>query len=171
MLLLTRRTALGLLVESVGGNAEASRLAGIRARRIKITVYVVCALCAGIAGLMNSSNLADADANHAGLWIELDAILAVVIGGTSLTGGRFSLGGTVLGALILQTLKTTIFTIGIPSQANMVFEAAVVIVVCLIQSPDFRDRVISPFRRARPPSAPPIASQPLPVEPRVEVAP
>jgi len=169
--LLTRRTALRLLVESVGGNAEASRLAGIRARRIKITVYVVCALCAGIAGLMNSSNLADADANHAGLWIELDAILAVVIGGTSLTGGRFSLGGTVLGALILQTLKTTIFTIGIPSQVNMVFEAAVVIVVCLIQSPDFRHRVTSPFRRTRPPAAPSVISQPLPVEPRVEVVP
>lgn len=147
---LTRRTALGMLVESVGGNATASRLAGIRARRITVMVYVFCALCAGIAGLMNSSNLADADANHAGLWIELDAILAVVIGGTPLTGGRFSLGGTVLGALILQTLKTTIFTIGIPSQVNMVFEAAVVIVVCLIQSPEFRARVLAPFRRGRP---------------------
>jgi simple sugar transport system permease protein len=146
-LALTRRTALGLLVESVGGNAEASRLAGVRAQRIKIMVYVFCALCAGIAGLMNSSNLAAADANNAGLWIELDAILAVVIGGTPLTGGRFSIGGSVIGALILQTLKTTIFTIGIPSQANMVFEAAVVIIVCLIQSPDFRRRLTEPFRR------------------------
>ena len=91
--------ALGLLVESVGGNAEASRLVGIRARGIKIMVYVFCALCAGIAGLMISSNVAVADGNNAGLWIELDAILAVVIGGTSLTGGRFHLGGTVVGAL------------------------------------------------------------------------
>lgn len=163
---LTRRTALGLLVESVGGNAEASRLAGIRARRIKIMVYVFCALCAGIAGLMNSSNLSDADANNAGLWIELDAILAVVIGGTPLTGGRFSIGGTVLGALILQTLKTTIFTIGIPSQVNMVFEAVVVIVVCLIQSPAFRARVMGPFRRTGPPV--PVAA-PTTVETRVEV--
>jgi galactofuranose transport system permease protein len=163
MLGLTRRTALGMLVESVGGNAEASRLAGVRAKRIKIMVYVFCALCAGIAGLMNSSNLSDADANHAGLWIELDAILAVVIGGTALTGGRFSIGGTVLGALILQTLKTTIFTIGIPSQANMVFEAAVVIIVCLIQSPDFRRRVFGVFRgRSRPPAGPPPPQQPTP---------
>jgi galactofuranose transport system permease protein len=153
MAVLTRRTALGLLVESVGGNAEASRLAGIRARRIKILVYVLCALFAGIAGLMNSSNLADADANNAGLWIELDAILAVVIGGTPLTGGRFSIGGTVLGALILQSLKTTIYTIGVPSQVNMVFEAAVVIIVCLIQSPAFRARLTGPFRRKRSPSA------------------
>jgi ribose/xylose/arabinose/galactoside ABC-type transport system permease subunit len=166
---LTRRPPLGLLVEAVGGNAEASRLAGIRARRIKIMVYVCCALCAGIAGLMNSSNLSNADANNAGLWIELDAILAVVIGGTPLTGGRFSIGGTVVGALVLQTLKTTIFTIGIPSQANMVFEAVVVIIVCLIQSPAFRQRVTDPFRR-RPPAttAPP---QPAQRETPVEVAP
>ncbi|WP_027345129.1 ABC transporter permease [Hamadaea tsunoensis] len=164
MLALTRRTALGLLVESVGGNSEASRLAGVRARRIKIMVYIFCALLAGIAGLMNSSNLSDADANHAGLWIELDAILAVVIGGTPLTGGRFSIGGSVLGALILQTLKTTIFTIGIPSQANMVFEAAVVIIVCLIQSPDFRRRLMAPFRSAPPPPAPAAVSTQEPVE-------
>ncbi len=168
MAALTRRTALGLLVESVGGNAEASRLAGVRARRITIMVYVFCALCAGIAGLMNSSNLADADANHAGLWIELDAILAVVIGGTPLTGGRFSIGGTVLGALILQTLKTTIYTIGVPSQANMVFEAAVVIIVCLIQSAEFRARVFGVFRRRpRPPAATP-ASIPTQLDKPVE---
>ena len=62
---------------------------------------------------MISSNVSSADGNNAGLWIELDAILAVVIGGTSLAGGRFSLGGTRLGALIIQTLTTTIYTIGI----------------------------------------------------------
>jgi simple sugar transport system permease protein len=147
---LTRRTALGLLVESVGGNAEASRLAGVRARRIKLMVYVFCALCAGVAGLWNSSSLGGADANNAGLWIELDAILAVVIGGTPLTGGRFSIGGTVVGALILQTLKTTIFTIGIPAQANMVFEAAVVIIICLLQSTEFRRRVVQLLGLGRP---------------------
>lgn len=165
LLILTRRTALGLLVESVGGNAEASRLAGVRARRIKIMVYMFCALCAGIAGLMNSSNISNADANNAGLWIELDAILAVVIGGTSLTGGRFSIGGTIIGALILQTLKTTIFTIGVPSQANMIFEAAVVILVCLIQSPDFRRRLTAPFRgRGGPPAHAPRQTVETPVE-------
>jgi simple sugar transport system permease protein len=141
---------LGLLVESVGGNAEASRLAGVRARRIKLMVYVFCALCAGVAGLWNSSSLGGADANNAGLWIELDAILSVVIGGTPLTGGRFSIGGTVVGALILQTLKTTIFTIGIPAQANMVFEAAVVIIICLLQSTEFRRRVVRLLRLGSP---------------------
>jgi len=147
LVFLTRRTALGLLVESVGGNAEAARLAGVRAQRIKIMVYVLCGLLAGVAGLWNSSSLGGADANNAGLWIELDAILAVVIGGTPLTGGRFSIGGTVVGALILQTLKTTIFTIGIPAQANMVFEAVVVIIICLLQSAEFRNRISAVFTR------------------------
>lgn len=143
--LITRRTALGLLVESVGGNAEASRLVGIRSRRLKIMAYAFCALCAAIAGLMISSNISAADGNNAGLWIELDAILAVVIGGTSLMGGRFYLTGTVVGALIIQSLTTTILTIGVPSQATLVFKAIVVICVCLLQSPSFRAKL---FRRA-----------------------
>ena len=82
-----------------------------------------------------------ADGNNAGLWIELDGILAVVIGGTSLSGGRFHLGGTVLGALVIQTLNNTLYTIGVPTQTNLVFKAAVVIIVCLLQSPVFRAQV------------------------------
>ncbi|MGI5274528.1 ABC transporter permease [Nonomuraea sp. CA-218870] len=141
---LTRRLALGVLIESVGGNAEASRLAGIRARGIIVMVYAFAALCAGVAGLMISSNVSSADGNNAGLWIELDAILAVVIGGTSLAGGRFSLGGTVIGALIIQTLTTTIYSVGVPPETTLLFKALVVTAVCLIQSQAFRDKV---FRR------------------------
>ena len=125
--LLTRSTALGLLLESVGGNPVASRLVGIRAMRLVALVYVFSALCAALAGLMVSSNVSAADGNNAGLWIELDAILAVVLGGTSLNGGRFSIGGTVLGALIIQTLSTTVYTIGIPPETTLVFKAFVVI--------------------------------------------
>lgn len=139
--LLLRRTALGLLLESVGGNAEASRLVGIRAGGLIAGVYVVCAVCAAVAGLMISSNVSAADSNNAGLWIELDAILAVVLGGTALTGGRFHLGGTVLGALVIQTLTTTIYTIGVPPETTLLFKALVVIAVCLVQSPVFRAKV------------------------------
>jgi galactofuranose transport system permease protein len=135
----TRGTALGLLIESVGGNAEASRLVGIRSRQLKIMAYAACGLCAGIAGLMISSNISAADSNAAGLYIELDAILAVVIGGTSLLGGRFSLTGTVIGALIIQTLTTTIYTFGVPPQTTLVVKALVVIVVCLLQAPRWRE--------------------------------
>jgi simple sugar transport system permease protein len=157
---LTRRTALGMLIESVGGNAEASRLVGIRSRGMIAMVYVFCAFCAGIAGLMISSNVSSADGNNAGLWIELDAILAVVIGGTALSGGRFSLGGTVLGALIIQTLTTTIYTTGVAPETTLVFKAIVVTAVCLIQSPAFRAKVFRgrrPGRAGAPPGGPPLA--------------
>ncbi len=136
--LLARRTALGMLIEAVGINPEASRLAGVRARTILCTVYVFSAFCAAVAGLMISANTSAADANSNGLWIELDAILAVVVGGTSLAGGRFSLTGTLVGALFIQTLKTTINVIGIPSEMNYLFKAIVVIAVCLLQSPRAR---------------------------------
>lgn len=135
---LTRRTALGMLIESIGINPEASRLSGVRSRTITWTVYVFTAFCAGLAGLMIAANTSAADANSAGLWIELDAILAVVIGGTSLAGGRFSLAGTLVGALFIETLRTTIPNIGIPVETNYVFKAVVVIAVCLIQSPKAR---------------------------------
>ncbi|MEH1100880.1 ABC transporter permease [Micromonospora sp. CPCC 205561] len=151
----TRRTALGLIVESVGGNAEASRLAGIRSGRIVFLVYVASAACAALAGFMMTANVSSADGNAAGLWIELDAILAVVIGGTSLAGGRFSLGGTVLGALIIQTLTTTVYAMNISPQTSLLFKAVVVIAVCLIQSPAFRAR----FSRRRGSTARPAPKQ------------
>jgi ribose/xylose/arabinose/galactoside ABC-type transport system permease subunit len=144
---LVRRSALGLLIESVGGNAEASRLAGVHSRRLVWLVYAFSATMAGTAGLMISSNVASADGNNAGLWIELDAILAVVIGGTSLAGGRFSFAGTVVGALLIQTLTTTIFTIGIPPETTLLFKALVITLVCLLQSPAFRAKVLRGGRR------------------------
>ncbi|HXD60770.1 MAG TPA: ABC transporter permease [Lacisediminihabitans sp.] len=144
---LTRKTALGVLIESVGINPQASRLAGVRSRSIIWTVYVFSAVCAGVAGLMISSNVTAADANNAGLWIELDAILAVVIGGTSLMGGRYSLMGTLIGAFIIQTLTTTVYTVGIPPEVTLVFKAIVVIAVCLLQSPAMQARIRNMRRR------------------------
>lgn len=150
--LLTRRTALGMLIEAVGINPEASRLAGVRSRTIIWTVYVFGAVCAGLAGLIIAGNTNSVNANSLGLWIELDAILAVVIGGTALTGGRFSLLGTVVGALFITTLARTIPNIGIPSEANYLFKAVVVVAVCLVQSP--RARAAFRVRRHRPPAQP-----------------
>jgi galactofuranose transport system permease protein len=160
--LVTRRTALGTLVEAVGINPEASRLAGVRSRGIVWTVYVFCALCAAVAGLMISSNVNAADANNAGLWLELDAILAVVIGGTSLAGGRYSIAGTLLGALTIQTLTTTIYSVGIPPEVSLVFKAAVVILVFLAQAPNVR--ALLGRRRRREHTPPPAAPPAVPVE-------
>lgn len=152
--LVTRRTALGTLVEAVGINPEASRLAGVRSRSLVWTVYVFAALCAAVAGLMISSNVNAADANNAGLWLELDAILAVVIGGTSLAGGRYSIAGTLLGALTIQTLTTTIYSVGIPPEVSLVFKAVVVILVFLAQAPKVRS-LLARRRRGRPADVPP----------------
>jgi galactofuranose transport system permease protein len=148
--LLTRRTALGLLLESVGASPVASRLAGIRARRITVMVYVVSGAFAGLAGLIYSANIRSADSIAAGNLIELDAILAVVIGGTALTGGRFSIAGTVIGALLIQTMQVTVVAIGVPSKATLLFKAVVVVALCLSQSPTFRAKVFGRVKPARP---------------------
>lgn len=136
--LLTRRTALGLFIESVGDNPTASRYAGIKVALVKVAVYAFCAMCAAMAGLIPVSDIKAADSNNAGLYLELDAILAVVIGGTSLDGGRFFLIGSLIGALIIQTLTTTILARGVAPELTLVVKAAVVLVVCLLQSEAFR---------------------------------
>ena len=131
-------TPLGLFIRAIGINPVAARIAGVRARPITLCLYAFCGLMAGLAGLIISSNVKSADANNAGQLLELDAILAVTLGGTALTGGRFSLAGTVLGALIIQTLTSTIYSLGVPPEVNLVFKAALIFVVMLLQSPDFR---------------------------------
>ena len=139
--LLLDRTALGLFVSAIGHNPVAAHVAGVRARAITLAAYVFCAFSAGLAGLLVSSNVASADANNAGQLLELDAILAVALGGTSLAGGRYSLAGSLVGALIIQTLTTTIYAIGVPPQVNLVVKAVLVLAVLLLQSPEFRTRV------------------------------
>ncbi|WP_216855432.1 ABC transporter permease [Paenibacillus alba] len=142
---ITRKTAFGLFLEAVGSNRVSSEFAGIHSTRIMMSVYVICGFCAALAGIIVSSNITGADSNNAGLWFELDAILAVVIGGTSMRGGRFYLGGTVLGALFIQTLTTTIYTLGVPSESVMVVKAIVIIVVSLVQSDVLRDKLSRQF--------------------------
>jgi simple sugar transport system permease protein len=147
-MVLTRRSALGLLIESVGGNPAASRLAGIQSGRLILLVYVFTGVCAGLAGIIYSSNVSSADGNNTGNLVELDAILAVVIGGTSLAGGRFSLAGSVVGALVIKTLDITIYTVGVPTNTTLLFKAVVVIALCLAQSPAFRARLTGRKRTA-----------------------
>ncbi len=139
--LVERRTALGVLTEAVGINPEASRLAGVRSRGIIFGAYTLSAVLAGVAGIIYSANIRAADANAAGLFIELYAILAVVLGGTSLMGGKFSIAGTVVGVLIIQTLDKTILFLGVPPAQSPVFFAIVVAVVVVIQSPRLHQAV------------------------------
>jgi simple sugar transport system permease protein len=147
--LLMRKTALGLFIQSVGINPVAARLAGLKTAVLIFTVYVFCSACAGVAGLMITSNIKSADANNAGLLLELDAILAVTLGGTSLAGGKFSLAGSVIGALIIQTLTYTIYSIGLPPEVNMVVKSIVVFVICVSQSAEFKTMWRRVFPAAR----------------------
>ncbi len=144
---LTRKTAVGLFIESVGDNQTASTYSGIRAGQVKFLVYAFSGLCAGLAGLVAASNIKCADANHAGLFLELDAILAVVIGGTPLTGGRFYLLGAIVGALFIQTLTTTMYMRNVSADVAPVPKALAILVVCVLQSPTARKKIAGVFRR------------------------
>lgn len=149
------RTALGLFIQAVGINPTAARVAGVQARRLIVGAYGFCGMCAGIAGLLICSNVKSADGNNAGQLLELDAILAVTLGGTSLMGGRFSLVGSVIGALIIQTLTYSIYSLGVPPEINLVVKAVVVFIVMLLQSPEFRAAVAALVRRPAPGEARP----------------
>ncbi len=143
--LLMRRTALGLYVEAVGANANASHYIGINDRAVKAMTYGVSGLCAAIAGMIAAADIGGSDANNAGLWLELDAILAVVIGGASLMGGRFSVFLSIVGALIIQTLTITIILSGVPPKFNLLIKAGVILLVLLLQS-DALHRQFSQWR-------------------------
>jgi len=142
-LLFTGRSAFGLFLASSGINEKSSRLAGIRVSRIKLLVYIFCAFTAAGAGLIESSGIRGADCNNAGMFIELDAILAVAIGGNLLSGGRFSIGASIFGALIIQSITTTIYAIGVPPEIIQLVKALLVISICLIQSGEFKTLIFS----------------------------
>src|SRR5882672_4392986 len=142
-----RRTALGLFIEAVGDNETASRFAGLAAARIKTLSYVFCGVCAGLTGVLTAANIRAADANRAGENAELDAIFAVVVGGTALTGGRFSILGSFLGAMLIQTLATTMYYRGVPPAVAPVPKALLIIAVSLLQSEKLRGWVAGLWRR------------------------
>jgi len=132
--ILVRKTSIGLFIEAVGTNAKSTYYSGISEKNIKLFVYVFCGFCAAIAGLILSSYVHSADGNNNGLNYELDAILAVVIGGTLMRGGRFSLLSSVVGALIIWTFTITMYTFGVPANALLAGRAVLVLVVIILYS-------------------------------------
>lgn len=139
VLFILKKTSLGLFIQSVGINPTASRYAGINVTLIIFLVYAFSGFCAGVSGLIESSLIRAADANNAGLNMEMDAILAVALGGTLLSGGKFYLGGSIIGAITIQTLTTTMYAVGVASDQLPVVKAVVVIILCLIQSKRFQE--------------------------------
>jgi simple sugar transport system permease protein len=143
----TRKTAVGLFIEAVGINPTAARFSGINAKNIVFWCYTFSGFCAGVSGLIVCSTIMSADGNNAGNLFELDAILAVVLGGTSLSGGKFYLLGSMVGALIIQTLTTTIYAFNVAPEISQVVKALVVYAVSLLQSEVFRSKIAGVFAR------------------------
>ena len=139
--LFVRKTAFGTMVESVGINPSASRLSGINSKRIIMIVFALTAFLSAIAGLITASRVMSNDSNNFGINFEMDAILAVVIGGTNMSGGKFSLAGTVVGSIIIRTIVTFVYYFGIVSEATMAFKAMIIIVIIVLQSEPVRKRM------------------------------
>ncbi len=128
-----RRTLFGRQVLAVGGNERAARLAGVPVSRVKRLVYVISGLCAGVAGLVVIAINSASDANLVGLGMELDAIAAVAVGGTALSGGRARIGGTLVGALVIQMVRYILLALGVPDAAALVAKAGLIIGAVWVQ--------------------------------------
>ena len=139
VMIFVRKTAFGTFVESVGINRSASRLSGINAKKVIMIVFALTGFLSGIAGLIYSSRIMSCDSNNAGLNYETDAILAAVIGGTNMAGGKFSLAGTIIGSIIIRTIVTFVYYFGISAEATMAFKAMIIAVVIVLQSEPVRN--------------------------------
>jgi len=132
---LVRATVFGRYLLAVGDNEAAARLAGVPVGAVKLAVYGVSGLLAGVAGLIVVAINRASDANQVGLNMELDAIAAVAVGGTALTGGRAYVLGTLLGACILQLIRYTLLARGVPDAAALVVKAAIIVAAVYLLRP------------------------------------
>ncbi|MEJ2413622.1 MAG: ABC transporter permease, partial [Anaerolineales bacterium] len=132
---LVRKTPIGLFIESVGINAKSSFFSGIDEKNVKLLAYTFCGFCAAIAGLILSSYVHSADGNNNGLNYELDAILAVVMGGTLMLA-------SAIGAAVIWTFTVTIYTLGVPANALLAAKAVLVMLVIFLYS-DYSRRLMS----------------------------
>jgi galactofuranose transport system permease protein len=133
-----KKTALGVYIQSVGINSRASRISGINSTKICFLCYVICGLCAGIAGIVASSRIYSADSNNIGYTYELDAILAVALGGNSLGGGKFTMAGSIIGAYTIQAITTTLLAMGVSTDQAPVVKAIIVVIIVVVQAPVFK---------------------------------
>lgn len=136
--LVLKKTALKTYIETVGINPKAGRLVGIKSSLIIFFTYVFCGFASGLSGLIASSRIYSSDANNIGLNMELDAILAVALGGNSLGGGKFNLTGSIIGAITIQALTTSLYALGVSADQLPVYKAVVVILIVALQSSEFK---------------------------------
>ena len=141
--LVVKLTSLGLYIQSIGINSSASRLVGINSTLIKFMAFVLCGVLCAVAGLMASSSVGSVNSDEIGRFIELDAILAVALGGTLLGGGKFSIAGSVIGAYTIQAITTTLYAMQVRADQLNVFKAVIIVVIIVVSSEVFREQ----FRR------------------------
>lgn len=130
---LVSRTTFGRYVVAIGGNAEASVLAGVPVRRTLIAVYALSATLAALAGVIQTARLSASDPSFVGNLIELSAITAVVVGGTPLSGGRVRIVGTLAGALLMQLISATLITHNLPDSGTRMVQAVIILGAVFIQ--------------------------------------
>ncbi len=129
----SRKTPFGRHVYAIGSNERAARLSGINVEKVKTLVYVLSGLLVSIAAVINIARIGSMDYANAGSGYEMDAIAAVVVGGTSMSGGRGSIVGTVLGMLIIAVMNNLLNLIGVPPFLREAFKGLIVIVAVLMQ--------------------------------------
>lgn len=147
VVLLTKLTSLGLYIQSVGINGSSARLVGLNSDTIKFMVFVIYGALAGVAGLVGSSSVGSVNSGELGLGIEMDAILAVALGGNMLGGGKFSIAGSVIGAYTIQAITTTLYAMSVRADQLNVFKAFIIIVIIVASSDVFKEKIKKLTRR------------------------
>ena len=148
--LVFRFTTLGLYTQSVGINQRAARLNGINTVGIKLLSFMILGVCCAIAGCIALSRLSLINHETVLLEIEMDAILAVAIGGNALGGGKFRMAGSVIGAYAIQALTTTLYAMKVPSTDIKAYKAVVIILIVVIGSPVVKQHVSQLWKKLRP---------------------
>ena len=139
--LVLKFTTLGLYVQSVGINENSARLNGLNPKLIKILTFVILGLCVAVVGLIKVSRISTINYSVVAKDIEMDAILAVALGGNSLAGGKFNMAGSIMGAYTIQFLTTTLYKYNVPSEALPAYKAVVVIVLVVLSAPVVKERL------------------------------
>ncbi len=147
--LVLKFTNLGLYTQAVGINAKSSRLNGINPTFIKFLSFVILGLCVAVAGLIKVSRVSSINYSTIAKDIEMDAILAVALGGNALSGGKFSMTASILGAYVIQFLTTTLYKFKVPSNALPAYKAIVVIILVVLSAPVVREKLSSFWKKIR----------------------
>lgn len=151
--LVLKFTNLGLYVQAVGINSHSSRLNGLNPELIKFVTYVIMGLCVAVAGLIKVSRISTINYSVIAKDIEMDAILAVALGGNALGGGKFSMTASILGAYVIQFLTTTLYKFEVPSDALPAYKAIVVIILVVMSAPIVREKMGKLWKKIAPKKA------------------